>query len=67
MCGLARPGDLDAGRSSGEIAAAVLELVQQASSVGSEISQLAAAFEDAARAYTASDDAVAASLSRWTP
>lgn len=65
--GLSAPGKVDAGRSSDELAAAVLQLVGEASARGTEVTELAAAFVEAARVYAASDDAVAAALSRWAP
>ncbi|HSX67812.1 hypothetical protein [Nocardioides sp.] len=55
----------DAGRSSDEVAAAVRQLVDEAVSLGEELTQLGAAFEAAAQSYAAADDAVAVSLLGW--
>lgn len=62
---LGAPHRVDAGRSSDEIAAAVLQLVDEAAALGDRMTQLGAAFEEAARSYAATDDAVAAALGVW--
>ncbi|GGO91743.1 hypothetical protein GCM10011584_26550 [Nocardioides phosphati] len=62
---LSTPRRVDAGRSSDEIAAAVLQVVQDAASVGGGLTALAAAFEAAARSYAATDAAVAEALQGW--
>lgn len=59
------PARADAGRSSDEVAMAVLQLLDEAACVGEGLTQLGAAFAAAARSYSAADDAVAESLLRW--
>lgn len=63
--GLSTPPRVDAGRSSDEIAAAVLQVVQEATVIGEGLTELAAAFEAAARSYATTDDAVAEALQGW--
>lgn len=65
LSALRAPHQIDAGRSSDEVAAAVLQLVVEASSLGTELTDVAAAFEAAARSYAATDDAVALALAGW--
>jgi hypothetical protein len=65
--GLTPPRRAEAGRSTDEVAAAVLQLVREASSVGTALTELGAAFEAAARSYAATDDAVADALLAWGP
>lgn len=57
----------DAGRSTDEVAAAVLQLVEEAGALGAGLTEIGAAFEAAARSYAATDDAVADALLGWGP
>jgi hypothetical protein len=59
------PHKVAAGRSTDEVAAAVLQLIAESTSLGEALTELGAAYEAAARSYVAADDAVAAALTGW--
>jgi hypothetical protein len=61
------PPRTDAGRSTDEVRAAIEQLLAEAAARGDGLTALGSALGDAARAYDAADDAVAASLLRWGP